>query len=500
MRTLNLIRSAAVTSAASLLSMLLGAITAKIIAVTVGPAGISVFSQLRQAGQFVTIFATLNGQNSLVRGISAREGKSVHNYAATIGAVFLLGVLLVGGAYLLLAPKVSKLLFPAADVSLQQAVYMVAALALFGALASYYQGVLNGLRLIRSLAITQVGAAVAAVLVVYPCIQSGHPVGYVVIVATGFVASIMLSSNILRRHGWRMGGLLPPGPIAKSWDKEAVREYLPFAVITLITGISGVAMLIAIRTLYIYEGGLALGGIFDAAWTVSMMYVMLLLSSFGPHYLPTLSGAKSPEEIHRSVISVFRMATQFGTPLVCTAIVFKPWLVRLLYSGDFSSAIDLLRWTMLGDYLKISGWVFGMLLIAHAERRQFALSELAWQTSVVGAVAVFLRYTHEIVGISYLLANAIYLLFVWRHARLVYNIRIDAQTLRIWLFGLTLVLLLTITAWEDSHSPSLVSLVTYILLLPVFLFFSISAEQKAWLLAYICNTCRPRCEKGKKEN
>jgi PST family polysaccharide transporter len=491
MRPLSFIRSAAVTSVASLASMLLGAVTAKIIAVLAGPAGIAVFSQLRQAGQFVTLFATLNGQNSLVRGIAAREGKSRHDYAFTIGAVFLLGVLLIGCAFLLLAPQAGAWLFPTGDPALRQTVYLVAPLALLGALASYYQGVLNGLRLIHALAITQVGAAVAAALVAYPCIEMGHPAGYVAIVATGFAASVLLSARALRRQGWLAGGLLPPGAMATGWDRSALREHLPFAAVTLITGVSGAAMVIAIRTLYIHEGGLELGGNFDAAWTISMMYVMLLLSSFGAHYLPTLSGAKTPEEIRLAVTSVFRVATLFGTPLVCTAVVFKPWLVRLLYSQDFSPAVELLRWTMLGDYLKISGWVFGMLLIARAERRLFALSELAWQVAVLGAVALFLRHTHETAGMVYLFANAVYLLFVWRHAQRAHGVWLDSQSCRIWLTGLAMVSLLSLLAWQDRAALSPGALAAYAVLLPAFFFHATTREQRAWLLASVRKLANP---------
>ncbi|MEW5771870.1 MAG: oligosaccharide flippase family protein [Pseudomonadota bacterium] len=488
---MSFIRSAAVTSAASLVSMLLGAVTAKIIAVMAGPSGIAVFSQLRQAGQFVTLFATLNGQNSLVRGIAAREGKSRHDYAFTIGAVFLLGVALVGCAFLLLAPQAGELLFPDGAPALRQTVYLVAPLALLGALASYYQGVLNGLRLIQALALSQVGAAVAAALVAYPCIEANHPAGYVVIVATGFATSVLLSARALRREGWRVGGLLPPGALGTGWDNSAMREHLPFAAVTLVTGLSGAAMVIAIRTLYIHEGGLELGGIFDAVWTISMMYVMLLLSSFGAHYLPTLSGAKTPEDIQHSVSSVFRVAALFGTPLVCTAIVFKPWLVRLLYSQDFASAVELLRWTMLGDYLKISGWVFGMLLIARAERRLFALSELAWQITVLGAVALFLHHSHETAGMAYLAANAAYLLFAWQHARHDHGVRIDAQSFQIWLAGLAMVSLLSLLAWQDRTAPSPGALAVYAVLLPAFFFLATTREQRAWLVASLRKLATP---------
>jgi O-antigen/teichoic acid export membrane protein len=215
------------------------------------------------------------------------------------------------------------------------------------------------------------------------------------------------------------------------------------------------------------------------------MYVMVLLSSFGTHYLPTLSGAKTSEEIRLAVTSVFRVATLVSTPLICTAIVFKPWLVTLLYSREFVSTVELLRWTMLGDYLKISGWVFGMLLIARAERRWFALSELAWQGTVLGTVALFLHHSHETVGMVYLFANSGYLLFVWLHAHKKYSLRIDKQSIRHWLLGLAMVALLSLLTWKDVNTISPFALAAYLILLPFGFLHVTSSVQRSELVEYI---------------
>jgi O-antigen/teichoic acid export membrane protein len=485
MHSLSYMRSTFLTATASLVSMLLGAVTTKIIATLAGPAGIAIFFQLRQAAQLATIIATLNGQNSLVRGIAAREGKSSQNFAYTIGIVFLFGVALVSCVLMLPGSWAGKLLFPAGDHFLHQAAFMVAPLVILGALASYYQGVLNGYRLNYALAISQVGAALAVALVAFPLTELKHPFGYFVIVATGFVASILLSISALRSQDWRMGGLLPPVVCDTGWDKSALLEHLPFAWTTLITGSSGAALIITIRIFYIQEGGLELGGIFDAAWTISMLYVTLLLSSLGTNYLPTLSGAKTKEEIRQSVSSVFRLSTLFGVPLVCTAIVFKPWVVRVLYSQDFIPAIELLRWTMLGDYMKIAGWVFGLLLIARAERRLFVLSELAWQAVVLLGVSQLLRFTNEIAGMTYLFANSVYLIFVWRHALRAYGVRIDTKCLRNWLLGLATVAFLSFLAWDDVSTPSQFALAAYFMLLPFNLFHLTSSEERTKLVTYL---------------
>lgn len=470
MRNNSLLRSLAITGAASMVAMLLGALTTKIIAITAGPSGIAVFSQLRQLGQFISLFATLNGQNSLVRGISSRSDKASHDFAFTVGQLFLAGVVIVGCLYMAIAPNVHALLFSSDDSQLLLAVYLVTILLLLGAGATYYQGVLTGLRLTHALALTQISSAISALLVAYPCMQIDHPAGFVGIVATGFLATILGSTRSLRQRGWRFGGFLPPTSV--SWDKPAIQEHLSFASVSLITGLSGAGMVIALRTMHISDGGLAMGGVFDAAWTISMTYVMLLLSSFGVHYLPALSKAKTAEATQQSVNAVFDVTTLLGTVLVATAVLLKPWMLWLLYSNDFKPALDIMRWNMIGDYLKISGWVFGMLLIAHAERRVFAISELGWQITLLSVTGYFISINHEISGIAYMSCNIIYLIFVWQHAIKRHSIKIHKKSLLTWLTGLLLIVLLSILTWDDKNSPSMTAIVAYIIAIPIYTLFA----------------------------
>jgi len=485
MKAMSFFRSFTMTSTAFLITMTLGAVTAKIIAVLAGPAGITVFFQLRQTGQILTMFGTLNGQNSVIRGVAARDGLSKQKYILTTGVLFALGIAVTVVVFVPLVPFAAKLLFPSGETALLNTVYYIAPLAFLGAMTFYYQAVLNGLRRLRALALSRVFGSLTSVLLVYPCSLLVHPVGYIFIVAGGFIASSITSAFLLRSSGWRFAGFLPPISFQAGWEKKSVLDFLPFAAVTLVTGVSGAATVMIIRTLYIREGGLELGGIFDAAWTTSMMYVMLLLSSFSTQFLPVLSGAKSDNEIGEITASAFKIAVIWGTVLVCTAIALKGTLIRTMYSNEFLPATELLRWTMIGDYFKITSWVFGMILIAKANSRVFVLSEVTQQIVLVGTVHLFLQYSREAAGVAYLFVNMAYLAFVWLYTSFTYKVKIGKSTLQTWAFGLLMVAVLSFLTWHDTSQFNVTALLTLSMMTLVFLRFSVPASIRSQIIDYV---------------
>ena len=136
------------------------------------------------------------------------------------------------------------------------------------------------------------------------------------------------------------------------WEREHVRHFFSIALTTLVTGFVGTGSVLAVRAMFVHYGGLPAAGIFDAAWMLSMTYVMLALGSFGTYYLPTLSGVKDPAARVALIQRFLRATIMLGIPLIVGVIVFKPLLIHLLYSEEFRPALTIIRWMLIGDYLK----------------------------------------------------------------------------------------------------------------------------------------------------
>src|SRR5512133_2560161 len=81
--------------------------------------------------------------------------------------------------------------------------------------------------------------------------------------------------------------------------------------------------------------GLAQAGQFWTAWTLSMAYVTLVLGSLGTYYMPSLSRLSDPEDRRALIRNYLRLSLIAMPLLVSLVIVFKPWVIR----GMFSSAL-----------------------------------------------------------------------------------------------------------------------------------------------------------------
>lgn len=482
---LSVLKAMLTTGSASVACMLLGAITTKVIAVLAGPSGIAVFAQLRQAAQWLITLATLNGQTSLIRGAASKEGEEKLRFISTVAMIYLFASLIVVLAAYAGGSNIARFLFDSSDERFIRAVSMLPVIIAVGSVSSFVYGVINSYREIKTLALIQISGSVATVAIVYPLLHFwNHPAAYIIIVSIGFLVSSVVGIWWIVRRRWFA---------AIAWSRLAkanslyTREHISYSIATLAAGLVGAGAVLYIRSLYIQTGGLDAGGVFDAAWTISMMYVMLLLSSFNTYYFPTLSGTKSPENIQELVTRVFRIATLVGTLLVSFVVIAKPLLVSLLYSGGFHHSTEILRWMLIGDYFKITTWVLGMLLLAFAERLRFITCELVYHSLMVGSIYLLISSTWEIAGIVFMIYNALYLAYIWRHAYRKYGVRIDKPLVYHWLLGLLVVLASSAFAWNEVSMNVLNSVLLWCVTSFLFLLLATSVAERRSAIVWMRN-------------
>jgi len=87
-----------------------------------------------------------------------------------------------------------------------------------------------------------------------------------------------------------------------------------------------------------------------------------------------------------------------------------PWVIRLLYTPAFAPAVELLRWQILGDVLKVASWPIGFIFLARADGKTFFWTEVLAFLVMGLSVACFLRPVGlKITGIASLACYIFYL-------------------------------------------------------------------------------------------
>jgi O-antigen/teichoic acid export membrane protein len=156
-------------------------------------------------------------------------------------------------------------------------------------------------------------------------------------------------------------------------------------------------------------------GQYQAAWTISMQYITFVLAAMGTDYYPRLTGViHDPKAAGKLVNEQTEIATLLSAPVFIAMMAITPWAIRLLYAPSFAPAIEILRWQVLGDVLKVASWPLGFLILAAGDGEAFFLTETASLmvlTSLITGLTPVMGL--RITGIAYLAMYAIYLPLVY---------------------------------------------------------------------------------------
>lgn len=439
------------SSGGFLVSLLLGALAIKTLATLLGPAGIGLLSLLRQVQQTCVTVGTFGGQNTLAQGLaSRREDPRLGPYGVSVAWIFIASALATSVALLVLAPQLAAI-FP--DDLRPHATGLVRWLVLpivVGVAAVFYNGVLTAWRDVMGISLAQVADAVLICLLAWPAavlVAGGRPAALVVMMALALSATVVVAWSRARK-----GGLLRD--IGTSWGKGPqradMREFFQVALGALVASIISTGALLAVRSLVAHRSSLAAAGLFDTAWSLSQLYVWLLLASLTTWYLPTLAHLESASERAALISRYLRFVALVMTPAVMGLAALKPLVIQVLYTDEFLPALELWRWLLLGDYLRASSWVLAMTAFARADMRAYLGAELAWHAGFLLATRVGLESSGglERLGPAYVALHAIYLagFVVYAHRR--HAFRPSGQLLLHWFAGLALVTLASLACWH----------------------------------------------------
>ena len=218
----------------------------------------------------------------------------------------------------------------------------------------------------------------------------------------------------------------------------------------LVTGLIGSLALLTVRGNVLRGQGLAVTGQFDAAWNISMNQVTLVLASLQTYYLPTLTALGTPRERGEHIARVLTAAMPVAAAVIAAIAVTKPIVIRLLYSTAFSGAGEYLRWTLLGDYLKVASWILSISMLAAADLRVFLASDLASSAVFIAVAVLFTRWRSpaESAAIAFVAMHIVHLAICVVYASHRHAFDWRGRAAAVWLAGLAVVGAASTLGWS----------------------------------------------------
>lgn len=412
----HILRSTTIIGGAAVFNILVGLLRTKVVAVVLGPAGLGLIGLLQNLMGTATVLSSLGFGSAGTRQIAEAAGAGDARAVATARRALFWGTLglAASGAiavWLLRRVLAEKILD---DAGLAAAVgWLAIGVAL--SVASGSQGaLLKGLRCIGDLVRISILAALLSTALGIGALWQWGEQGVLAFVLSAPLANFLLGHWFVSRLPKTPAPRVPLSGLVEQW-KTLARLGTAFMVASLVVAIGH----LAVRAIVQRDLDAEALGQFQAAWMISMTYIGFVLNAMSTDYYPRLTATIGDHATaNRMVNEQTEVAMLLAGPVLLAMLGLAPWIVELLYSREFADAVDVLRWQVLGDILKVASWPLGFIILAAGDGRTFMGSEALATVAFVGLTWIGLPMMGvEATGVAFLGMYLLYLPLVYWLAR-----------------------------------------------------------------------------------
>lgn len=422
-----MIKSMLVIGSAQAVNIVISIVKMKVLAVLLGPSGVGLLSIYNSLQGMVTQTAGLGMGSSGVREIASARGEE-----ATLSRVrrVLFAAHLVQGALAMLAvwllrEQIATWLF--GDAVHATEVGLIGLAILLALLGSAQTALLLGMRRIIDLGRVTVLGALAGTVAGLAAVWVWGESGLIWFILVQPFASAFIALHFTRRLPKSTAATrLSPLEIWQTWKSMA-----KLGTAFMLGGLATAATLLLVRGRISQELGLEAAGHFAAAWGITITYVGFLLGAMAADYYPRLTEViqDRPATI-RLMNDQAQLGLAIGGPVLLVLIGLAPWVINLLYSGEFGPAVTLLQWQTVGNVFKLASWALSFSIVAAARSKTYFFMEFSF--NIVYALMVWTLLPVlglPVAGYAFVLGYIVYFLTANILARRIHGFQWQALTL-----------------------------------------------------------------------
>lgn len=403
-----ILRSSAIIGSASVINILVGLVRTKVLAVLLGPAGLGQVSLYTGLMTTAATVATMGIGTVGTRQIAEAAAKEDSQALAAARRAMFWGALLLASAGALTVWTLRDVLAVQVLGGMEHTgVIGWLALGVALSVASASQGALiQGMRRIGDMARLSIWGSLLTTTFGIGLIWQWGEAALWAFILIGPLVSFVLGHVYVSRLPKVSIDSVSLREMAAQW-KMLLRLGVPFMG----AGLAGTLVQLWIRVTVNEELGLDAVGHFQAAWAISMQYIGFVLGAMAADYYPRLTGVISDNAAAtRLVNEQTEIALLLSAPVLIAMLGLAPWVIHLLYSAEFTPAVEVLRWQILGDAFKIASWPLGFVILAAGAGNTFFLTQTTAILLMGGLIAVLAPSMGlPITGIAFL-ACYVYLL------------------------------------------------------------------------------------------
>jgi O-antigen/teichoic acid export membrane protein len=366
----DLVKVSSLNAIATVIRMLTGLISVKVVAAVIGPVGVALLGQLNNFTQILLSISN-GGINAGVTKYVSEYSNSEDNYVLYIGTGFWITlvlsvitslVLIVGAGYF------SEDILH--DIKYKSVFYVFGCTIILYALNALLTSVINGFKEYKKYVISNIiGSIVGLLFSIILALKFGI-YGALISMVTFQSVVFFLTLWIVGKSYW-----FKWRTFVSKFTKSVAIKLGHYSMMAIVSAITVPAGQIIVRNFITKNKTIADAGLWEGINRISGMYLLVITTSLSVYFLPKLSELKSMKDLRDEIRNVYKLIIPFLIVTTLVIFLFRVLIIHLLFTKEFIGMQDLFGYQLIGDIFKILGWVLGYLLLAKAMTKTYIMME-----------------------------------------------------------------------------------------------------------------------------
>ena len=378
----------------TLVRMLTGLISVKVVASIIGPCGIALLGQLNNFSTILLGVAN-GGINSGITKYVAEykeDESAIKKILSNALQITLFFTFIVSLGLIILHNQLSRLVMLSDEYGY---VFLIFGFTIFlYTLNTLLISILNGYKEFKRYVIVNISGTIVGLLFTICFVFSMGLKGALISAVSYQSVVFFITFWICRKAPW-----LSVIYYRERLDRKMLRRFLNYSAMTLVSlSVVPVSQML-LRGYVISEISMTEAGWWEAMNRISNVYLMVITTSFSIYYLPRLSEIKEISELRYEIFKCYKVIIPILLSGLTLVYLLRHFVVMILFSPDFYPMESLFIWQLLGDFFKISSWLLAFLMVAKSMTKTFIATEVVFSGLFVVLGYLFMNL-NGVVGIT----------------------------------------------------------------------------------------------------
>ncbi|EJN6961865.1 lipopolysaccharide biosynthesis protein [Photobacterium damselae subsp. damselae] len=390
-----MIKTTILTLISTLIKILSSLVINKTVSVYIGPSGLALIGQFQNLLQIMMVVAQGGINNGIIKYTAEYrdDNNKLHSVWSAGAAILLSSSFIIGFISIVFSGFLSKTILKSDEYTY---VFILLGVTVFlFSLNQFFLSIINGLKKINIFVFVNISQSIYSLIITSLLIIFFRFDGALIALVTN--QSIVFF--VLMYKVWKIKEI-EFSYFFSHFNNESFAKLAKYSLMTFVSAMTMPAAIFYIRDYIGNNLSWNDAGYWQGMWYISSTYLMVVTTALSTYFLPRLSELKSNEDIKKEFIQGYMVIIPLLICISFSIFLLKDFIVSFLFTHDFYPMVNLFKWQLIGDVIKMMSWLMSYFVLAKAMTKIYIASEFMFSLSFVLLSILFIN-KYGLVGVTY---------------------------------------------------------------------------------------------------